>query len=403
MTPKQLTSESFARYPAEGRKLAASKVALLRELPIAFVPFLLKEAIGYDWKFPAERRELEQQFAYLESLPFRERARQMAVFTRLRLSPQLEAAQWVDAPGQFLEQLSAHLWATHQMDGFRATSESYVEKVFAASPQPTPPVPRLGIAVIGQGVAQKRYALFRKLAREGVYFRQVKPRGGLPAILKAVNARAAAHQVPYGHWYIDGGETAAPIDGAVTRVSYAALAQVRAVLSEKMRKAYTSASFSAEALRTLLAQMGPEEVGLNPKSADAVLDHFKVSLLTEGSGTQIFSTTFVQWAAREALRRAQPLTLLSRYAPRQREKPMGELLSEVQSKPEPDPDGSLIDGDMGAYYTWLNQQRLPGADRASFLVWFEDHGEAVVVGPAFPRGTEEHRPVELSELLTKVS
>ena len=28
-----------------------------------------------------------------------------------------------------------------------------------------------------------------------------------------------------------------------------------------------------------------------------VLDHFQVSLLTQGSGTQIFSTTFVQWAA----------------------------------------------------------------------------------------------------------
>ena len=41
---------------------------------------------------------------------------------------------------------------------------------------------------------------------------------------------------------------------------------------------------------------------------DEVLERFKVSLLTEGSGTQIFSTSFAQWAAREALRRAQPLT-----------------------------------------------------------------------------------------------
>ena len=41
-----------------------------------------------------------------------------------------------------------------------------------------------------------------------------------------------------------------------------------------------------------------------------MLNRFQLSLLTEGSGTQVFSTTFVQWAAREALRRAQPLTLV---------------------------------------------------------------------------------------------
>jgi hypothetical protein len=28
----------------------------------------------------------------------------------------------------------------------------------------------------------------------------------------------------------------------------------------------------------------------------------------------------------------------------------------------------LIDADMGAYYNWLNQQRLPGVEQSSFLV-----------------------------------
>ena len=39
---------------------------------------------------------------------------------------------------------------------------------------------------------------------------------------------------------------------------------------------------------------------------------------------------------------------------------MNELLAEHQRPPDLDPRGSLIDADMGAYYTWLNQQRLPG-------------------------------------------
>jgi hypothetical protein len=152
----------------------------------------------------------------------------------------------------------------------------------------------------------------------------------------------------------------------------------------------------------MLAQIKAEEAGLD-SDADAILNRFQLSLLTEGSGTQVFATTFVQWAAREALRRAQPLTLMARFAPRQRENQMNELLAERQRKPELDPAGSLVDADMGAYYNWLNQQRLPGAENSAFLAWFEDHGEAVVVAPGFERGKRSDAPVELAELAARVA
>ncbi len=157
-----------------------------------------------------------------------------------------------------------------------------------------------------------------------------------------------------------------------------------------------------EAFRTMLAKMQPGELGLGA-AGDSVLSRFQVSLLTEGSGTQVFSTTFVQWAAREALRRAEPMTLLLRFTPRQRNRPMNELLAETQHKAELDPEGSLIDADMGAYYTWLNQQRLKGADQAAFLVWFEEHNEAVAIGPSLPRNTESKGPVGLQQLVKLLS
>jgi hypothetical protein len=138
-------------------------------------------------------------------------------------------------------------------------------------------------------------------------------------------------------------------------------------------------------------------------TGDAVLDRFEVKVLTEGSGTQIFSTTFAQWTAREVLRRAQPLTLLVRFAPRQREKPMNELLSGTADRVEFDPVGSLVDGDMGAYYNWLNQQRLPGADQSSFLVWFEDHGEALAISPSMARGTVSNSVADIGQLISWMS
>ena len=42
---------------------------------------------------------------------------------------------------------------------------------------------------------------------------------------------------------------------------------------------------------------------------------------------------------------------------------------------------------MAAYYHWINQQRLAGSEQSTFLVWFENHGQALAVSPTLPRGT----------------
>jgi hypothetical protein len=402
MLPNQLVAESFAGYPAEAKRLAASHIALLQRLPLGFVPLLLREVIVYDWKFPAERRDIERQFAYLTDLSPEQLAKAMSAFSDLRLTDALGKTDWVNSPAIFTEQLTAHLWTTHQIDVFRAAAVDYVGKSSAASPEDPLPTHRLGIAVIGQGVGNSEYRLFRKLRPQGVYFTQVKHSGGLNTLASVVAKRAAAHPLPYGHWYIDGAAAAAAVPNSVARVSYAALSPVRAGLQRLMQKYYEASVFDPEAFRTRLAQTRPEEIGMNP-GGDAVLNRFQLSLLTEGSGTQVFATTFVQWAARETLRRAQPLTLFARFTPRQRENPMNELLSEAQRRPELDPQGSLVDADMGAYYTWLNQQRLSGASQASFLAWFEDHEEAVAIGPGFERNKRSDAPIELRDIAAQVA
>jgi hypothetical protein len=400
MLPNQLTPESFAQYPPEARQLATRQIALLRRLPLAFLPLLLRELIVYDWKFPAERTEVNRQFRYLGALAEGSFQTTMAAFAQLKLTNQLEQTDWVNSPAIFSEQLSAHLWATHQIDSFSGAAVDYMNKVSASAPDPPLPTHRLGIAIIGQGVAKNGgYRLFRKLRPHGVYYAQVK-RADIGILLDAAKARAATHPVPYGHWYIDGGASL-PVPAAITPVSYNALAAPRAAIQTRMQKTYEAPVFDPEAFRTMLAQMKPEDAGLNG-AGDGVLNRFQLSLLTEGSGTQVFATTFVQWAAREALRRAQPLTLVTRYAPRQREKQMNELLAERQRAPELDPQGSLIDADMGAYYTWLNQQRLSGDDRGSFLAWFEDHGEAVAIAPKLDRGKTSDTPIDLADLVEKI-
>ena len=398
MLPRDLKPDQFKGYPPEARKLVTHFLAVLQELPISFVPSLLREAIEYDFKFPAERKALEKELAALGSLSADQTRTWFQDFSQISISSQLAAVDWVNEPAQFVEQLSSHLWTTHQVGVFHKAATDYASRLQAAQPPEPPPPPRLGIAVVGQGVTSYDAPLFRKLRPHGAYFKNVKPDNGLRLLLDAVAARAKAHPLPYAHWYIDGGQEAAH-DPALTCISYGALEPGRSTLLKKIREETDRPGMGPEALRSSLARMTPSDLGLG-KAGDVVLDRFRLKVLTEGSGTQIFSTTFAQWAAREALRRAQPLTLLVRFAPRQRQKPMNELLSGKQDNPELDFLGSLVDADMGAYYNWLNQQRLPGAEKSSFLVWFEGQSQALAIAPTLPRGTESTTATDIGQVLS---
>ena len=306
MLPRDLQPEYFRAYPSEARKLATESIPALRRLPLSFLPNLLREIIEYDFKFPAERAALIKELTSLGALSGAQVGDLFGGFSRITLSPQLENVDWVNSPAQFVEQLSAHLWTTHQLDAFRIAATKYADHMNAAVAAEPPPIPRLGISIIGQGAGSFDGPLFRKL-------------------LDAVTARAKGHPVPYGHWYIDGGEPAVN-DSTLTCISYGALKPTRAALLARIRSEIERPGTGPEALRSTLAQLRPADLGVHTTGND-VLERFQLKLLTEGSGTQLFSTSFAQWAAREVLRRAQPLTLLVRFAPRQRQKPMNELLA----------------------------------------------------------------------------
>ena len=399
MRPSELKPEQFSNYPPLARKLATGNLSTLRKLPLSFLPSLLREIIEYDYKFPAERRALERELDNLSSLSADQWKEWVGEFEQIKMSPALEKFDWVNSPAQFVEQLSSHLWTTHQQDAFRKTATDYGNRLQAAAPPENPPIPRLGIAIVGQGVTANDYPLFRRLRSHGAYYTGVNPAGGLQTLLDFAAKRAKSDPIPYAHWYIDGGQEAA-YDPSLVSVSYQALEPARNMLLARMQKHSEAPGSGPENLRSGMAALRPSDLRLDKTAPDTVLARFQMKLLTEGSGTQIFSTTFAQWAARETLRRAQPLTLLVRFAPRQRQRPMNELLSVSTQKIEFDPQGSLVDADMGAYYNWINQQRLTGADHSSFIAWFENHNEAVAIGPAVPRGTISNAPTDLSKILS---
>jgi hypothetical protein len=401
MIVQRLSEQQFQGYPPEAKKAATSNLGLLQQLPLAFLPLLLREVIAYDWKFPAERDEIDRQFRYLGGLTAEQLSSAMNSFAKVKLSPSLEAMDWIGAPYRFSEKLSAYLWATHQIDDFSSAAENYIKTFNSVVPEAAASAPRLGIAVIAREISQPDYTLFRKLRPHGVYFDHVDSGSSYEQLLATVAARSAAHPSPYAHWCIDGAEPPNPLNNRVASLAYGSLKPVRKALIHKMQQV-SATQTGPEALRTRLAETDPSEVGMKNRPGDAVINRFAISVLTEGSGTQIYSTTFVQWAAREALRRARPLTMLTRFAPRQTEESADEEFSGVQQQVVLDPAGSLADADMGAYYTWINLQRLSGANQSSYIAWHEGHREAVAIAPLLAPGTQSHDNVSLAEILRQI-
>src|SRR6266702_4032229 len=125
MTPAQLKTADFSSYPPLAKRIATGSLDLFHRLPLVFAVVLLREVIAYDWRFPAERRQIDGQLHLLGNLPPVELGRRMAGFNSVRLSPELERSGWVENPSGFMEQLTAWLWSSHQMDGFRQTADLY--------------------------------------------------------------------------------------------------------------------------------------------------------------------------------------------------------------------------------------------------------------------------------------
>ena len=97
-TAQQMQAEQFRSYPPQAKQIATGNIPLLQQLPLAFLPLLLREVIVYDWKFPAEQDEIDRQFRYLAGLTADQLSSAMSSFAKLKLSPDLEAMDWIGCP-----------------------------------------------------------------------------------------------------------------------------------------------------------------------------------------------------------------------------------------------------------------------------------------------------------------
>jgi hypothetical protein len=93
---------------------------------------------------------------------------------------------------------------------------------------------------------------------------------------------------------VDGGSSlpGLPSQG-VTQIVYPELEPLNAQVLARMQ-ACIEAGTGPEVLHAQLSEQSQSASSGNPSLHDPCLQNFAFSLLTEGSGTQIFSTSFVQ-------------------------------------------------------------------------------------------------------------
>ncbi len=136
--------------------------------------------------------------------------------------------------------------------------------------------------------------------------------------------------------------------------------------------------------RTL--KITPQE-GLTFYTSEVVLAFLR-DIFLAGNGTLFMNNSFVEWAAVQAIKRAQPRMLVARFGVRDKMKPFSSLL--LFSKPRTtdqipileDPLGSFIDVELLSYYIWLNTQKGPPyRQKTLFLLLAEGVDEMLALLP----------------------
>ncbi len=371
---------------------------LLRELPAPLAAILLQQANRYEVMFPHERREVESTLARLRAP--RSEAAQQAVesFRALRVPVEVRLASGEAEPSGDAEAFTAVMWSSGQIAAFRQAAQLMVPP----EPEERADVPRCVVVVFDAALRSTGEApeLFRRLRPAGTLYPRVSGADAPQQLEAWMEKRLQASPQAYAHWLISGGHSSGwPTPRPVVRMTYDDLRPARLHLLQLMNHARSEgAGGGPEGLRSAMMAMRGRDMGMGGDD-DPVLQAFAADVLVAGSGTQLYSTTFVQWSVREALRRARPQTVLAHFAPRNAAASMDVRLSNPKAEPPADPAGSLVDAEMHTYMTYINLLRLPAALKASMLVWHAGYGQALLIGAHVPAGSTNAEEHSLSRLL----
>jgi hypothetical protein len=403
--------------------LARTHGELLERLPATIHAFILIELQKWPTLFVPERRYQQALLEYLALMPRVELDQAVAGIVRIdveagadRLGERNPARFQDEAQALFRKRGLTVAWRREVDNLFQTIGPALDAQLYSAeAPR------RLIVQLYGSGIAVQREKLWSRFKGTGLrlpldlegtsstgrflerLFGARAPDGAVPALLAAATASA-----PLDAWLIESHEAlhalcedrgGAASAGSLTGLSYDRLRTYREeltrALNSKIQSGVASPQEFAAYARSL--QIAPP-AGTLLYSADVLLAFVRDVLLT-GNGTLLVNNTFVEWAAVQALRRAQPRMLVTRFGVRDRLKPFSSMVLFSQPRASdhipvtPDPAGSFIDVEQLSYYIWLNAEKSPAyRNKTLYLFFAEGVDEMLAIRSDVPPATRSSAP-----------
>jgi hypothetical protein len=411
-----------AALTGEAATLARTHSEALARLPATIHAFILVELQKWPTLFQPEQRYQRALLEHLSQLPKSSLDSATAGIARIEGQAGVNKVTdrhpvgFQDAAQALLRQRGLQVAWRSEVDGFFRTIDPALEDRLYPADAPR----RLVVQIYGSGIAVQRDKLWSRFKGAGVrvpldldaaksteqFLRQLlgAPDGdGTPALLNAATASS-----PLDTWLVESHEALHNIcdagrtksaGGGATGLSYDRLRPYRddltRALNSKIQSGVESPQAFAAYARSL--QIAPP-AGALLYSADVLVAFVRDVLLT-GNGTLLMNNTFVEWAAVQALKRAQPRVLITRFGVRDKLRPFSSMVMFSQPRPSDhlpsveDPAGSFIDVEQLSYYIWLNAEKTPAyRGRTLYLFLAEGVDEMLAIRSDRPAASASGLP-----------
>ncbi|HJZ74964.1 MAG TPA: hypothetical protein VKE51_24685 [Vicinamibacterales bacterium] len=377
----------------------------LARLPATVHAFILVELAKWPLLFTPEQRYQRALLDHLSRTPPHELERAVAAIARIEAESgvarlgERDPARFQDASQALLRTRGLFASWRGEVDAFFQTIDPRLEAELYPADAPR----RLVVLIYGSGIAVQRDRLWRPFKGMGVrvplnlenagtteeFLRQlageVEAGRGAPALF------TQTIDSPLDGWIVESDDALHALCGAATPAALTGLSydRLRPYRDDLTRALYRKVQDGVDSPQAFAAYarslriVPPSGTLLNP--ADILLAFVRDVLIT-GNGTLLVNNTFVEWATIQALRRAQPRILITRFGVRDKLKPFSSMVLFSQPRPTDhvpiaqDPAGSFIDVEQLSYYIWLNAEKNPAyRTRTLYLFLAEGADEMLAI------------------------
>ena len=402
-----------ASLTGDAAELARQHDDVLARLPATLHAFILVELQKWPMLFAPEQRYQRALLEHLSRVPRRELDQAASGIARVETEAAVNRLGERN-PARFQDDAQALLRKRGLFVAWRGEVDRFFQKidpVLEAQLYPTDAPRRLVVQIYGSGIEVQREKLWNRFKGTGARISlDLEGTNGTEEFLQALfGARApgggtrgifaSAASAPLDAWLIEShealhalwkmsktsetSETSGRNDrgtssASLTGLSYDRLRPYRDDLTRALNRKIQSGVESPQAFAAYARSLQIVPPAGTLLYAPDILLAFVRDVLITGNGTLLMNNTFVEWAAIQALRRAQPRILVTRFGVRDKLKPFSSMVLFSQPRATDqipvaqDPVGSFIDVEQLSYYVWLNAEKNPAYRKKTLYLFLAE-------------------------------